>query len=431
MTQRYIPVARDFYVTSGFGYRTFDNSMHWGIDYGRNGGSGGQPIHAAQGGTVTAAGPATGFGRWINIDHPTEDGSGLTVYGHVIPEVRVGQRVAAGQRIGRIDPDSRTNGGVAPHLHFEVHRYIWSPPGPNRLDPVPWLAGAAYPGAAPPPAPGGKPVGQLQADVTMLSPNDDGPRNPANCTLAIVHTDEGDPNGKIEDLLGWLAQPRAQASYTLLVGRDGRIGRSNDDNYIPWAAGSPANERGLHLCFKGRAAQSRAEWLAQGRQLDAGARVLRDWHDRYGIPLVKLSGAQMRAGQKGVGGHADTVDAWHSTDHTDPGPGFPWDVLLAKAAGNTTTPEEGFLMALSDAEQRRIYTELTQKLPSRSKYRTNDEPVDTLAGMVLNIDARIHEESTERDALNGVKAAIDLVRRQADKGDAGAQAVLAKINGGK
>lgn len=422
MPTRVRPVAPEFYVASGFGNRS--GGFHWGTDFGRNGGSGGHPVFAAQGGTVVMVGPADGFGQWVVLDHPTEDGSGTTVYGHVIPEVRQGQRVEAGQRIARINPDPNTNGGVAPHLHFEVHRYVWVRPCPDRLDPVPWLAISA------PPATGGTPVGQLQADVTMLSPNDSGPRNPANCSLAIVHTDEGDPNGKVEDLLGWLAQERAQASYTLVVGRDGRIGRSNDDNYIPWAAGSPANERGLHLCFKGRASQSRAEWLAQGRQLDAGARVLRDWRDRYGIPLVKLTGAQMRAGQKGVGGHADTVDAWHSTDHTDPGPGFPWDVLLAKAAGNTT-PEEGFLMALSDAQQQRIYTELTQALPSRSKYRANDKPVDTLAGMVLNIDARIHEESTERDALNGVKAAIDLVRREASKGDAGAKAVLAQIEGGK
>lgn len=88
-------------------------------------------------------------------------------------------------------------------------------------------------------------------------------------------------------------------------------------------------------------------------------------------------------------------------------------------------------MALSTEQQQRIYTELTQKLPSRSKYRANDNPVDTLAGMVLNIDARIHEESVERDALNGVLGAINLVRREANKGDAGAKAVLAQIEGDK
>ncbi len=97
------------------------------------------------------AGPASGFGQWICVAHPAKDGSGLTVYGHVIPEVRVGQRVEASRRIGRINPDSNTNGGVSPHLHFEVHRAVWSPPGSNRPDPGPWLQGASWPGEQPPP----------------------------------------------------------------------------------------------------------------------------------------------------------------------------------------------------------------------------------------------------------------------------------------
>lgn len=152
MAPRYLPVEFGFYVTSTFAPRW--GAFHWGNDYGRDGGSGGHPIYAAQGGTVTASGPASGFGQWICIDHPAADGSGLTVYGHVIPEVRVGQRVEAGQRIGYINADSRTNGGVAPHLHFEVHRAVWSQPGSNRLDPTPWLAGALWPGQpSPPPVP--------------------------------------------------------------------------------------------------------------------------------------------------------------------------------------------------------------------------------------------------------------------------------------
>lgn len=141
---RFLPVERGFYATSAFGSRW--GGFHWGVDYGRDGGSGGYPIFSAQAGTVTAAGPASGFGRWINVDHPAAAGAGLTVYGHVIPEVHAGQHVRAGERIGRIDPDSRTNGGVAPHLHFEVHRSVWSPPGGDRLDPAIWLAGALWPG---------------------------------------------------------------------------------------------------------------------------------------------------------------------------------------------------------------------------------------------------------------------------------------------
>lgn len=141
--RRFWPMERGLVVTSGF--QTPGRPDHWGIDIGWDGGSAGLPVYAAQGGTVTA-GPASGFGWWVLVDHPTEDGGGLTVYGHIIPEVLTGARVEAGARIAHINPNPSTNGGVAPHLHFEVHRWQWSWPGPDRLDPLAWLAGAGYPG---------------------------------------------------------------------------------------------------------------------------------------------------------------------------------------------------------------------------------------------------------------------------------------------
>lgn len=106
------------------------------------------PVYAAQGGTVVYAGAASGFGGpdpagWVVIDHPTEDGSGTTVYGHIIREVSVGQRVEAGNRIGRVNPSSATNGGVAPHLHFEVHPTVWRQG--SQIDPEVWLRGAPHP----------------------------------------------------------------------------------------------------------------------------------------------------------------------------------------------------------------------------------------------------------------------------------------------
>lgn len=143
-----MPVDRGFVVTSGFGPRW--GTVHYGTDFGLAGGSGGKPIYAVKDGTVTASGPASGFGRWINVDHPASVGGGLSVYGHIIPEVSVGDQVREGQRIGRIDPSSATNGGVAPHLHLEWHRSVWSPPGPDRLDPMATvLVGAGWPGDGP------------------------------------------------------------------------------------------------------------------------------------------------------------------------------------------------------------------------------------------------------------------------------------------
>ncbi|WP_239476500.1 peptidoglycan DD-metalloendopeptidase family protein [Nocardia arizonensis] len=143
MSARFWPVAAGFWITSSFGPR--EGGWHFGVDFGFPGGAGDRPVFACQGGTVTRAGPAHGFGSWIVIDHPDAEGGGTTVYGHIRPEVGEGQWVAAGQRIAVIEPDRSRNAGVAPHLHLEWHRGVYSPPGPDRLDPLPLLDGAAFP----------------------------------------------------------------------------------------------------------------------------------------------------------------------------------------------------------------------------------------------------------------------------------------------
>lgn len=155
-----MPVPKGFYVTSPLGPRW--GTTHWGTDYGNGGSAGGKPIYAIKDGTVVQAGPASGFGQWIRVDHPASVGGNESIYGHVIPEVRAGQRVREGQRIGRINPDSRTNGGVVPHLHLELYRYSWVPAarrvlGKTILDPQKVLQGARWPGEAAPPASKPKP----------------------------------------------------------------------------------------------------------------------------------------------------------------------------------------------------------------------------------------------------------------------------------
>lgn len=141
-----MPVPKGFVTTSGFGPRW--GTFHWGTDFGKEGGCADEPVFAVKAGTVTRSGPASGFGNWITIDHPASNGGGETVYGHIIPEVSVGDRVEEGQRIGRINGERATNGGVAPHLHFEWHEFSWVPPGKGRLNPAVMLDGARWPGEA-------------------------------------------------------------------------------------------------------------------------------------------------------------------------------------------------------------------------------------------------------------------------------------------
>lgn len=49
---------------------------------------------------------------------------------------------------------------------------------------------------------------------------------------------------------------------------------------------------------------------------------------QYGLPTVKLSVADLVAGKHGVTGHNEVSLAFHQSDHTDPGPYFPWSLFM-------------------------------------------------------------------------------------------------------
>ena len=111
--------------TSGFGGRW--GAMHYGVDIAN---SIGTPILAVADGVVIEAGPASGFGLWVRIQHP--DGT-ISVYGHVNDYiVEEGQHVKAGQMIAHMGNRGESTG---PHLHFE----IWDASG-RKMNPQPWLA---------------------------------------------------------------------------------------------------------------------------------------------------------------------------------------------------------------------------------------------------------------------------------------------------
>ena len=103
-------------------------TMHWGIDIAAPFMT---PIYAAGNGVVKRAGPATGFGQAIYIQHA---GGWVTVYGHIEAiYVSVGQTVSAGQVIAGMGSRGFSTGV---HLHFEVTHGMYG----SRVSPIPWLA---------------------------------------------------------------------------------------------------------------------------------------------------------------------------------------------------------------------------------------------------------------------------------------------------
>jgi len=111
--------------TSGYGGRW--GTTHYGIDIAN---AIGTPIVSAMDGVVIEAGPASGFGLWVRVQHT--DGT-ITVYGHVNEIIaNQGTQVKAGDLIATIGNRGQSTG---PHLHFEV----WLNGG-QKVDPQAWLA---------------------------------------------------------------------------------------------------------------------------------------------------------------------------------------------------------------------------------------------------------------------------------------------------
>lgn len=110
--------------SSGFGKRW--GSFHAGQDIA---GPIGTTIHAAAAGRVIAAGPASGYGLWVKIDH---GGGIVTIYGHIhTATVGLGQQVQAGEAIA-----TRGNRGqsTGPHLHYQIEV------DGHPVDPMSWHA---------------------------------------------------------------------------------------------------------------------------------------------------------------------------------------------------------------------------------------------------------------------------------------------------
>lgn len=132
------------------------------------------------------------------------------------------------------------------------------------------------------------------------------------------------------------------------------------------AAFGKANRLGIQYELCGTV-QSRAQWLdaASDATLTNAARQMARDCKRYGIPVRRLSTAETRSawyqwpnGPRGIVGHVDVTNAYPEDggNHTDPGPSFPWDVLLARVQRFLGTPEstEDDMAFLDDPDARAL-----------------------------------------------------------------------------
>lgn len=105
--------------------RYWSSGFHTGLDFAANGGP---PIRAVKAGTVISSNWNSAYGNIVKIDH----GDVQSWYAHLSrSQVKAGQRVAAGEEIGRMGETGNVTGE---HLHLEIRR------GGSPIDPDAWLA---------------------------------------------------------------------------------------------------------------------------------------------------------------------------------------------------------------------------------------------------------------------------------------------------
>jgi len=104
-----------------------------------------------------------------------------------------------------------------------------------------------------------------------------------------------------------------------------------------WTVGNwQGNNRGINWELAGYASQTREQWSDpfSAAMLERVAGVMRRDMVAYRIPARTLTDDQCRAFAPGVTSHVQLGRVFGGSTHTDPGKGFPWDVLLALLEGD-------------------------------------------------------------------------------------------------
>lgn len=176
----------------------------------------------------------------------------------------------------------------------------------------------------------------------------------------VVHDSEGGENSA--NLISYLGSPGDRplagggaygGGYNAVATEAGSYTEVAGGGRNPYHA-PPLNATFWSICIPGRANQTRDQWLdAASRGYIRGvARYIVDrWNDDgHRWPLEFRSSAELVAGRYGYTSHAQVSQAWHRTDHTDPGAAFPWDVLAADIAALIVPPPDDIVVVIVDEQ---------------------------------------------------------------------------------
>lgn len=145
----------------------------------------------------------------------------------------------------------------------------------------------------------------------------------------VIHDEEyGVGPNSAEDIAHYFSLPTTQyqAHY---VADQNSIQHCVPENTIAFHA--PPNEGSVGIEQDGYAHMTREEWMKVESlaTIHNAAVTARDICDRWGIPKVWLSVADLLAGKRGITSHLNVTNAFHVSTHTDPGEWYPIDIFMA------------------------------------------------------------------------------------------------------
>lgn len=164
-----------------------------------------------------------------------------------------------------------------------------------------------------------------------------GPARSGRVRLVVIHTPEWPESASgAEAVARYFANnpDKRDASCHITVDNDSII-QCVKDSFVAWAAPG-ANHDGIQIELTGFAGQSKEQWrdkfslAALAIAADAVAQYLL----KYNIPPIHLSDDQLRKGNLGIVGHDQVSRVYKKSDHSDPGPNFPWARFMLYVKGS-------------------------------------------------------------------------------------------------
>lgn len=234
--------------------------------------------------------------------------------------------------------------------------------------------------------------------------------------IAVVHATQSDSyNGMALRNAMYLANTAKLSCHYLID--PGEIVAGLDETLIGYGAGT-VNTKALHFEFCGWSAWTRAQWAGTGAEgtramIDRGTRLLAEVLPRHKIPLRLVTDAQLKAAWTtsapgGIATHDQCRRVIGGTTHTDPGSGFPLDLLLAKPPAPTAHQEDDMKatdhMKVRDAYQASKGKSADRTLTVEQAIQTAYNYGSVAARDVAALKAQIASLTAQLAALKGQKA---------------------------